>query len=119
MTDARAPTPVDAPPRMELRGGIVACLAWVFLCLVWGAQPTTAAIIRGVAPVPLRTPIRTAFIQTLPWIPVPPAALVLTRRFPLSRAEWKWHLPVHIGAAAVLAFVANMLVVAGYWITAG
>src|SRR5687768_13545552 len=119
MTDARAPTPVDAPPRMELRVVIVVCLAWVFLGLVWGAQTTMGAIIRGVAPVPLMTAIRTAFIQTLPWIPVTLAAIVLTRRFPLSRAEWKWHLPVHVGAAAVLAFVANVLVVAGYWITAG
>ena len=119
MTDARTPTAVDAPPRIELRVVIIVCLAWVFLGLVWGAQTTMGAIIRGVAPVPLMTAIRTAFIQTLPWIPVTLAAIAVTRRFPLSRSEWKWHLPVHIAAAAVLAFVANMLVVAGYWITAG
>ena len=119
MTDSRTSATADAPARLALRVVIVVCLAWVFLGVVWGAQTTMGAIIRGVAPVPLTTAIRTAFIQTLPWIPVTLAAIVLTRRFPLSRDAWKWHLPVHVGAAAVLAFVANVLVVAGYWLTSG
>jgi two-component system, LytTR family, sensor kinase len=119
MSDAHPFASSDAAPRIGLRVVIVVCLAWVFLGLVWGAQTTMGAIIRGVAPVPLGTAIRTAFIQTLPWIPVTLAAIALTRRFPLSRGEWRRHLPVHIGAAAVLAFVANVLVVAGYWMTAG
>ena len=119
MTGPRPSTSLDPAPRLGLRVVIVVCLAWVFLGVVWGAQTTMGAILRGVAPVPLTSAIRTAFIQTLPWIPVTLAAIALTQRFPLSRAVWKWHLPVHVAAAAVLAFVANVLVVAGYWLTAG
>ena len=95
------------------------CLAWGFLGLVWGAQQTMGAILRGVAPVPLGTALRTTFTQTLPWIPVTLAAIAITRRFPLSRAEWKRHLIPHIIAIPILAFVANVLVVLGYWMGAG
>ncbi len=119
MSEPRATSGADAERRIGLRVVMLVCLAWVCLGLVWGAQTTMGAIIRGVAPVPLGTAIRTAFIQTLPWIPVTLAAIAVTRRFPLSRVAWKRHLSVHAVAVAALAFVANVLVVAGYWMTAG
>jgi signal transduction histidine kinase len=94
-------------------------LVWIFLGLVWAAQTTMGAILRGVAPVPLASAIRTTLIQTLPWIPVTLAAIALTKRFPLSRHTWKRHLLAHGIAVAMLAFVANILVVLGYWVNAG
>jgi len=98
-------------------GGV--SLAWIFLGVVWAAQTTMGAILRGVAPVPLTTALRTTLIQTLPWIPVTLAAVAITRRFPLSRATWKRNIVAHLIAAPLLAFVANVLVVLGYWLSAG
>jgi signal transduction histidine kinase len=94
-------------------------LGWIFLGLVLGAQTTMGAIVRGVAPVPLPTALRGAFIQTLPWIPVTLAAIACTTRFPLSRVAWKRNILAHIALLPVLAFAANALVVLGYWLTAG
>jgi signal transduction histidine kinase len=105
--------------RIGARVIIGVCLAWLFLGLVLGAQMTMGAILRGAAPVPLGTAIRTSFIQTLPWIPVTLAAMAVTMRFPLSRGEWKRHLLPHFVAALFLAFIANVLVVAGYWLGSG
>jgi signal transduction histidine kinase len=104
---------------MTARVIIGVCLAWVFLGLVWGAQTTMGAILRGADPVPLGGAIRMSFTQMLPWIPVTLAAIALTRRCPLTRAQWKRHLVAHIAAVPILAFVANVLVVLGYWMTAG
>src|SRR5687768_2108795 len=116
------PRTVDPDADRRPRMGIViigVCLAWVVLGLVWGAQTTMGAILRGVAPVPLGTALRTTFTQTLPWIPVTLAGIALARRFPLSRLAWKRNVVAHIVALPILAFVANVLVVLGYWIGAG
>src|SRR5688572_28489122 len=84
------------PPRMiGARVIIGVCLAWVFLGLVWGAQTTMGAILRGVAPVPLGGAIRMSFTQMLPWIPVTLSAIALTRRFPSTAMHWKRHLIAH------------------------
>ena len=118
MTAQRSAT--DSAPRMlGVRVIVGVCLAWIFLGLVLGGQTTMGAILRGVEPVPLGGAIRTAFIQTLPWIPVTLAAIALTRRFQLTRAAWKRHIVAHIVAVPILAFVANVLVVLGYWVSAG
>jgi signal transduction histidine kinase len=109
--------PVAKPRAIAVILGVSA--AWAVLGLVWGAQTTMGAILRGVAPVPLGNALRTTFTQTLPWIPVTLAAIALTRRFPLSRLSWKRHLVAHVLALPVLALIANVLVVLGYWIGAG
>ena len=119
MTASRPATDADPPRVLGVRVIIGVCLASIFLGLVWGAQTTMGAILRGVDPVPLGGAIRTAFTQTLPWIPVTLAAIALTRRFPLTRAGWKRHIVAHIVAVPILAFVANVLVVLGYWLGAG
>ena len=119
MVEPHSATADERPTRPGARLIVGVCLAWAFLGLVWGAQTTMGAILRGVAPVPLGTALRTTFIQTLPWIPVTLAAVALAMRFPLSRTEWKRHLVPHLIAVPVLAFVANVLVVAGYWLSAG
>jgi signal transduction histidine kinase len=119
MVNQRPPTDGNAPARLGVRVVIGVCLVWIFLGLVWGAQLTMGAILRGVAPVPLASALRTTFPQTLPWIPVTLAAIALTMRFPLSRTEWKRHVIAHIIAVPILAFIANVLVVLGYWLGAG
>src|SRR5688500_20384053 len=107
MTDPRSLADAHRPRMMSARVIIGVCLAWVFLGLVWGAQTTMGAILRGVDPVPLGNAIRMSFTQMLPWIPVTLAAIALTRRFPLTRDRWKRHLVAHANAVPVLAFVAN------------
>ena len=113
-----AETGAVAKPRLAVVV-VGVCLAWAVLGLVWGAQTTMGAILRGVAPVPLGAALRTTFTQTLPWIPVTLAGIALARRFPLSRLAWKRNVVAHIVALPILAFVANVLVVLGYWIGAG
>ncbi len=116
------PLPAVASPGGKPRVLLVilgVCMAWALLGLVWGAQTTMGAILRGVPPVPLGASLRTTFTQTLPWIPVTLAAIALARRFPLSRSAWKRNIAAHLVALPILAFVANVLVVLGYWLGAG
>jgi signal transduction histidine kinase len=95
------------------------CLVWVLVGVVWGAQTALGSTVRGPNPIPLAGALKTALIQCLPWIPVTLAVIALTIRFPLSRMSWPRHALLHAGAAPLLAFAANVLVVLGYWITTG
>jgi LytS/YehU family sensor histidine kinase len=63
--------------------------------------------------------VNAALQQILPWIPVTIAVIALAVRFPLSRDRWPRYLVLHLVAAAVLAFAANVLVVLMYWATTG
>lgn len=94
--------------------------AWILAAVVSGAQAALGSTLSANAqPVALTDAIRSALVQMLPWIPVTLAVIALTIRFPLSRERWRRHVPVHIVAAALLAFVANALVVLGYWMMMG
>jgi len=73
----------------------------------------------GGTPVPLIGAVKGALQQILPWIPVTLAVIVLAVRFPLSRDRWARYAVIHLAAAAVLAFFANVLVVLMYWATTG
>ena len=96
------------------------CIAWVIIGLIVGAQTTLgAALMSNPNAPPLAAALRNALIQTVPWIPATLAAIALAIRFPLGRERWLGHLPVHVGAALLLAFVANVLVVLGYWSISG
>ncbi len=101
---------------MKLRLIAGVCLAWVLAGALWGAQTALGSTLSGMAVVPIGTAVRNALGQTLPWIPVTLAVIWLTIRFPLTRASWKRHLPVHLAAAPVLSFVANVFVVLGFWL---
>jgi signal transduction histidine kinase len=92
--------------------------AWVFVAVVLGAQTALGSAMRGTDPVPLPRAIAAALMQCVPWIPVTLMAIALTVRFPISRRTPR-HILVHLVAAPVLAFAANVLVVLGYWITMG
>jgi LytS/YehU family sensor histidine kinase len=73
----------------------------------------------GDQPVPLLGAVKSALQQVLPWVPITLAVIALAVRFPISRERWARYALVHIGAAAVLAFAANVLVVLMYWASTG
>ena len=60
-----------------------------------------------------------SLIQTVPWIPVTVAVVWLATRFPVTRDRWKRTLWIHLAALPVVTFVANVLVVLGFWISSG
>ena len=91
------------------------CAAWFIAGIVIGGQSALDVAMRGVPP----TPLRVAFIQTLPWIPLTLAAIAMATRAPISRERWLAPLGIHFATLAVFTFVANALVVTAYMTTAG
>lgn len=91
---------------------------WVLVALVSGVQSALGESLRG-NDASLGGALRVSFIQTLPWIPVSLAVIALTVRYPMSRAGWRRHLPIHLVAALIVAFGANVLVVLGFWLLQG
>jgi signal transduction histidine kinase len=104
-------------PRVRLILAVAA--VWVLVGAVWGAQNALGSTLRGAAPIPLSNALRATLVQTLPWIPVTLAVIALTVRYPLTRERWRAHALVHVLAAPVLAFAANVLVVLGFWAVQG
>src|SRR5262245_23589279 len=92
--------------------------AWLLIALVWGSQTALGAAVQG-HPIPFGGALRSALVQTVPWIPVTLAIIALAVRFPVTRTTWPRHVPLHLVASVVLTFFDNVLVVLGYWITAG
>jgi sensor histidine kinase YesM len=86
----------------------------MLVALVWGAQNTLGASLLGEA-ASLSAALRTAFVQSVPWVPVTLAVIYLTIRFPLSRPVWRRNLAIHVPAALLVTFGANVLVVLGFW----
>jgi sensor histidine kinase YesM len=103
--------------RVFAAAGVV--LGWALASVVVGAQTALASAVTTAEPVPLGRALQSAFLQLMPWAPATLAAIALTVRFPLSRSGWTRRLPVHIAAALLLAFVANVLVVLGFWTVQG
>jgi two-component system, LytTR family, sensor kinase len=95
------------------------CVAWILIAVLWGAQATMGAAIRGGDPLTFSAAVRAAFGQTLPWIPMTFGAIALGVRVPITRRRWILPAALHLGNAAALAIIANMLVVLGFWIGAG
>ena len=98
---------------------LAVCGAWLLAGLVWGAQSALGSSMTGAPPVSLARAVGAALLQTVPWIPVTLAAIAITVRFPLTRDGWKRNALVHLMAALVLAFVAQVLVVLGFWAMRG
>jgi sensor histidine kinase YesM len=99
---------------------IAVSAAWTLAAVVSGAQAALgSSLSAGAQPVSLSRAIQSALVQMLPWIPVTLAVIALTIRFPMSVERWRLPLVVHLLAAVVLAFVANVLVVFGYWVSMG
>ena len=93
--------------------------AWLLAGIVLGAQSSLGSAMTGANPVRLGAALRTALVQTLPWVPVSLAVIALTLRFPLGRERWKRNVLVHVSAAIALAFAAQVLVVLGFWVMQG
>jgi signal transduction histidine kinase len=106
----------DAPrPAISLRLAAGLAVAWLLVGVVWGAQSSMAAGLAG-QQLALGSAVVNAWIQVIPWIPMTLAVVALTLRFPIRRASWKRSLPVHVVAFPAVAWLANVLVVLGYWI---
>lgn len=93
-------------------------LAWLLAGLVWGAQASLAATLSGQEQA-LGGAVVSAWIQVVPWIPMTLAVVWVTLRFPLSGPGWKPRVGVHVLAFPVVAWMANVLVVLGFWIVNG
>jgi len=104
---------------MKARLALSVCVLWLIVGVLWGAQTSLGSSVKGGDPVPLVAAVKSALQQILPWIPVTLAVIALAVRFPLSRDRWVPYSLVHLVAAAVLAFFANVLVVLMYWATTG
>ena len=104
---------------MKTRIILGVCAVWLLLGALWGAQTALGSSVMGGQPVPLVAAIKSALQQILPWVPVTLAVIALTVRFPLSRDTWLRYAPMHLAAAALLAFAANALVVLMYWASVG
>lgn len=104
-----------------MKGRIVlgVCALWLVVGVLWGAQTALGSNVMGSEPVALTAAIKMALQQILPWIPVTLAVIALTVRFPLSRDRWSAHAAIHLVAAPLLAFAANVLVVLMYWASRG
>jgi two-component system LytT family sensor kinase len=92
--------------------------SWLLVAVVLGAQSALQANLQGESLL-LTAALRTAFIQTAPWIPVTLAVVWLAVRFPVTGTTWRRNVWIHLGALPVVAFVANVLVVLGFWISSG
>ena len=104
-----------------MKGRIVlgVCALWLVVGVLWGAQSALGSAVMGSQPVTLAEAIKSALQQIFPWIPVTLAVIALTVRFPLRRERWAAHAAIHLAAAPLLAFAANVLVVLMYWATSG
>jgi sensor histidine kinase YesM len=94
-------------------------LGWALASFVVGAQSALSSTLTGSNPIPLSRALQSAFLQLMPWAPVTLAVIALTVRFPFARTRWARRLPIHFGAALLLAFAANVLVVLGFWLAQG
>jgi sensor histidine kinase YesM len=102
-----------------MRIAISVCALWLLIAILWGAQTSIASSVTGDSPVALGPAVRSALQQVVPWVPITLAVIALAVRFPLSRETWPRYALVHLVAAALLAFVANVIVVLMYWAATG
>lgn len=91
------------------------CALWVLVAVLWGAQTSLGATIRGAEPIAVGAAIRNALRQVIPWIPVTLAIIALTRRYPLTGRTLRRHAPIHLVAALLLSFAGNIMVVLTFW----
>jgi signal transduction histidine kinase len=103
---------------MSWRVMLLVAAGWLLAGVVWGAQASLAASLQGQDPA-LGPATVNALVQVVPWIPMTLAVIAITARFPLDRSHWRRSLPAHLLALPLVAWMANVLVVLGYWIVSG
>ena len=104
---------------MKLRLTLAVIAIWLLVGVLWGAQTSLGSSVMGGNAIGLGDAIRSALQQILPWIPVTLAVIVLAVRVPFSRERLARYAAIHLAAAVLLAFAANVLVVLMYWATSG
>lgn len=104
---------------MKTRIVVGVCALWLLIAVLWGAQTAIGSNVMGGEPVTLVDAVRIALGQIVPWVPITLAVIALAARFPFSRDRWPRYALIHLAAALVLAFVANVIVVLMYWATVG
>ena len=104
---------------MKLRLALSVIAIWLLVGVLWGAQTSLGSAVMGGEAVGLGAAVRSALQQIVPWIPVTLAAIALAVRFPFSRERWPRYAAIHLVAAALLAFAANVLLVLTYWAMSG
>ena len=102
--------------KVRITVGIIAL--WLLIALVLASQTVFASNLQG-DPTPLAAALRTALMQTVPWIPVTLVVVWLAGRFPVTRTTLHTALPIHLMALLAVAFVENLLVVVVFYITSG
>jgi signal transduction histidine kinase len=103
--------------KWRVAAGVTA--AWLVVAVVWGAQTALGSAVTGPTPQPLGAAVVAALGQVVPWIPVSLAVIALGARYPLTRDRWRRHLPLHLVAAPLLSFGAQVIVVLLYWASRG
>ena len=104
---------------MTLRLTVAVVATWLLIGVLWGAQTSLGSSVMGSEPVTLGRAVKSALQQILPWIPVTLAVIALAVRVPFSRTRWARYAAIHLAAAVLLAFAANVLLVLMYWATSG
>lgn len=92
---------------------------WLIIGIVMGAQAALGSALRGTAAANPLAAIRDALVPSLPWIPVTLAVIMLTIRFPFAHGHRNRDAAIHLSAATLLAYAANVLVVLGWWLISG
>ena len=103
---------------MKTRVVLGVAVLWVLVGVVGGAQAALGDALQG-GSMELGDAVRTALINSLPWIPVTLAVVALAVRYPVTRRTWKRHLPIHLVALPLVTWAANVLVVLGFWASSG
>src|SRR5262245_27820885 len=87
--------------------------------VVWAGQTALGEAVQGRQSMPVTQMVQGALNQTLPWIPVTLFVLWIGARYPITRTTWRRRLPLHLVLAAACSWMANVLVVLGFWMTTG
>jgi sensor histidine kinase YesM len=92
--------------------------AWLLIAVVLGSQSALGMSLQG-NPVALGASVRTSLINLLPWIPATLIVIAVVARFPVTRANWKRIIWLHLAMVPVVTWIANVGVVLGFWWLAG
>ena len=104
---------------MKVRLVFAVVAIWLLVGVLWGAQTSLGSSVMGGEAIGLGAAVRSALQQIVPWVPVTLAVIALAVRFPFSRERWARYAALHLGAAVLLAFAANVIVVLMFWATTG
>jgi signal transduction histidine kinase len=95
------------------------CALWIAIGAVMGAQASMSAALQGASPVPLDRALIGGMLQMAAWIPTTLVAIAVATLVPITRGTWQRRVPVHLMVALAMSFVANVLVVLGFWARQG